>query len=482
MHRTRRRVLATLLVALLAGGGVKLAAADTRLPDAARSGERQAVFDLLHQKVDVDLAGADGTTALHWAAYRDDKDMAARLIEAGAHVNLANRYGVTPLALASTNGNLEMVTLLLAAGADANLAPRGEPVIMTAARTGKVEVVEALLAHGADVYAADEWRGQTALMWAAVENHADVVRALLKSHADVYARSNQSYTALLFAARQGHLEVARMLVDAGADVNDVAPNSTSVLALAIENLRFDVARFLLDQGANPNARNRQGETSLHAAVRARAPAGLRRRPLSDADSLELVERLLSYGGDPDARTPKAPRITDEMVNAALRPAIDNILNLGGATPFLLAAESADVDAMRVLLDYGADPRLATYENTTAAMVAAGVGFVEGRARVRPEAEALEAVKLAVEAGVDVGAANEHGQTAVHGAVYRAANLIIQFLAEAGASIDVKDELGRTPLQLAERGFNQVSSVIRRDNAAALLRQMTVSGPSGRSAR
>jgi ankyrin repeat protein len=104
------------------------------------------------------------------------------------------------------------------------------------------------------------------------------------------------------------------------------------------------------------------------------------------------------------------------------------------------------------------------------MLAAGVGYVEGSRRYRPERDALEAVKLAVSAGVDPDAANANGQTALHGAVYRAANTIIRYLVGAGARTDVLDELDRTPLKLAE-GFNQVASLIRRDGAAALLREL-----------
>jgi ankyrin repeat protein len=308
-------------------------------------------------------------------------------------------------------------------------------------------------------------------MWAAVENHPAVVELLIENGGDVHARSTAGFTALLFAARQGNLKVARILVDAGADVNDHLPDGVSVLALATENVRYEVAAFLLDEGADPNAVNKQGETPLHAAVRTRVPS-LRRRAADDLDSLELLNVLLAHGAYPNVRTPKAPRITDAMVASQLRPAIDNVLNLGGATPFLLAAQTADVAAMRLLLDRGADARLATYENTTALMVAAGVGFVEGRARARPETDALEAAKLTVEMGVDINTTNERGQTALHGAVYRAANSIIQFLVSAGARTDLQDELGRTPLELAESGFNQVSSVIRRESSAALLRTLT----------
>ena len=460
---------ASLLIALLVCGGAE--AADSPLSDAAKRGDRDTVLALIGQQADVNVPAVDGTTALHWAVYHNDLELATRLLNARADVNVKNRYDVPPLALACTNANPRMVDLLLEAGADPKAAPAGEPVLMTAARTGNVDAVKALLGRGAEVNTPEPLRGQTALMWAAIENHPAVVRHLLENGADVHARSKAGSTSLMFAAREGHLETARILVESGADVNQAMPNGATVLMLAIDNLRYPVAAFLLEKRANPNAINKQGEAALHAAVRGRAPTR-RRRPVDELQSADLLQRLLVNGANPNTRTPQAPRITDDKVASSLRPAIDNVVNLGGATPFLLAAQAADVKAMRILLEHGADPSIATYENTTTLMIAAGVGFVEGREKVRPESEALAAVKMLAEAGVDVNAVNARGQTALHGAVYRAGNTIIEFLLKAGARTDVQDELGRTALKLAETGFNQVSSVIRRESSAALLRSLT----------
>ena len=84
---------------------------------------------------------------------------------------------------------------------------------------------------------------------------------------------------------------------------------------------------------------------------------------------------------------------------------------------------------------------------------------------------LVASSPALAQGIDVNAMNANGQTALHGAVYRAADSIIERLVEAGARMDLKDELGRNALDLAEQGFNQIASVIRRDRSAELLRQL-----------
>jgi ankyrin repeat protein len=180
---------------------------DAKLAEAARQGDREAVALLLRGRVDVNAPSVDGTTALHWAVYRNDIEMANRLIRAGAAVNATNRDGLPPLALACTNGEPAMIELLLENGADAAAAPAGEPVLMTASRTGNAGVVALLLARGADINVKDGLRGQTPLMWASAENHPAVVRLLLEKGADVQARSTAGFTPLLFAAREGHLDV-----------------------------------------------------------------------------------------------------------------------------------------------------------------------------------------------------------------------------------------------------------------------------------
>src|SRR5262245_64515678 len=88
------------------------ASADVSLIDAAKNADKDVVRTLLQKKVDVNAAEGDGTTALHWASYRDDLDSADLLIRAGANVNAANDLGVTPLWTASQNGSTAMVAKL----------------------------------------------------------------------------------------------------------------------------------------------------------------------------------------------------------------------------------------------------------------------------------------------------------------------------------------------------------------------------------
>src|SRR5688572_6001639 len=276
---TQSITLALCLITLSTFAPDLYAAGSSSLADATERLDRPGVRALLKQQADVNAPQADGMTALHWAAYHDDQDIAALLLRAGANAKAANRYGVTPLSLACTNGSAAMVGLLLNAGADPNGSlPGGETPLMTAARTGSLESVKALLSRGAAVDAKDENRGQTALMWAAAEGHAAVAQELIAAKADFRTRLPSGFTPLMFAVREGRLPVVRVLVEAGADVNETIPvdgakrrgyggrlpaAGTSALLLAVMNAHFELAAELLDAGANPNV-DLTGYTVLHA--------------------------------------------------------------------------------------------------------------------------------------------------------------------------------------------------------------------------
>src|SRR5260370_3159751 len=162
------------------------AATDTRLADAAMQSDKATLRSLLKQKIDVNAAQGDGMTALHWAAYKDDLEMARLLLAAGANVKVATREGaITPLFMACTNGSAPMIDALLKAGADANsVKSNGTTALMTAAASGSADAVKLLLDHGADAKAKESAHGQTALMFAAALNRDAVINVLMSRGAD----------------------------------------------------------------------------------------------------------------------------------------------------------------------------------------------------------------------------------------------------------------------------------------------------------
>ena len=479
-------------IAVLAVFGFAAVASAQPVAEAARTADWAAVRALVEQGADVTAPQGDGTTALHWAGYWDEGDMAALLLDAGADANAMTDLGVTPLWTACENGSAQMTRILLEVGADPNAALlSGETLLMTATHSGSSAVIEQLLAAGADVNTAEQGRGQTALMWAVAQRHPDVVEALLAHQPDVHARSDVrtevvktspepwnpdyiidllqgGYTPLLFAARVGDLDSARLLVAAGADVNDTAPYGTSATVVAAHSGHGELAAFLLEQGADPNAAG-AGYTALHAAI------------LHKDD--HLVAALLVRGADPNVPVVRSTPVRRDSVDYYLHP------SYVGATPFWLAARFSAPAIMRLLAEHGADPLVAHRPvywdgqlaesddraevregDTTAVMAAAGLGgraplFAVDRLNriaesapvrstrrepdpVEREAVTLEAVRVAAELGVDVNTANAVGETALHAVAARGYDTVIAYLVEQGARLDLTNQDNQTPLDVA----------------------------------
>jgi ankyrin repeat protein len=492
-----RRVPALWLAATISVASLGAAGADAPLADAVQRGDKPAVRALLKRGTDVNAPQRDGATALHWAAYLDDAETTALLIRAGARVDTPNNYGVTALALASQNGNAAIIDRLVKAGADPNGAIRaGETPLMLAARSTRADAVTVLLNAGAKIDAKETWNGQTALMWAAAAGNGPVVQALIDRGADIRARSNAGTTPLMFAVRKGDAAAVRALLAAGADVNDKRPDGATPLLVAVINGHADLVDVLLDKGADPNVEGGSTELTVQG-VRAR-PMELKYRKLTNnerdsegvtkgnifgkplhaaihvanwhisdqfiavhIDRIRVITSLLAHGADVNGRiSMEEPRWSGARYRR----------HLAGATPFLLAAKSADVEVMRLLLAHGADPTIGTEENITPLMAAAGIAWASNQDRAS-EGQVLEAVKLLVEEeGADVKAVSDLGETAMHAAAYRGANSVVQYLFDKGAKLDVVAIDGRTPLIIAD-GVEYGNSFAAQPHTAALLRKL-----------
>jgi ankyrin repeat protein len=482
MRKTTLLTLAALASAGLAG------AASTDAADAAQRRDTASLRALLAQRADVNAAQADGTTALLWAAHWNDLDAVRLLLKAGANPKAANRFGASALSEAAAVGNAAMVEALLDAGADPRslTSADGETVLMTAARAGNLGAVRLLLDRGADVNARESFKGQTALMWAAAERHAAVVKLLLERGADWRVRSLEhetrmpklsaassvtpmprgGFTALCFAAREGDIPTVQALLDGGVDINQPGADNTSPLVVALMNKHYSLAGYMLDRAANPNIADALGRTALYAAIDMRNEdySALPGRPgLDPMPSLEAIRVLLDKGANPNAA------LTQRLPGRSGMDSGDTTLG-EGTTPLLRAARAGDAQVMRLLLKHGADPKLATKDGSNALMFAAGVGYRD-KNTTGTEAQALEALRVAFEQGLDINQANSRGETALHGAANRGADTIVRFLVDHGARLDARMRSGHTPLDVA-MGKNVVAQLpVPKDSTVALLRQL-----------
>jgi len=429
-------ILAGLLAStIFAGAAVAADVSNVPLVTAAKADDRAAVRSLLNgipQKV---IAGPEGTAALVWAASRNDQEMADLLLRAGADAKGANEFGATALYAAAANAELPMTEKLLAAGADANAGLlSGETPLMQAARRGSVDIVRALLAAKANPNAAEKNGGQNALMWALSQRHAATAEELLRGGADVHAGSKSGFTPLMFAAQQGDVDSIRILLRAGAKPNDAQAGAPTPLIIASAMGHVKAVDLLLDNGADPNATDWRGYNALLLVVRD-SHYGI---DLASKDKIVAITKsLLAHGANPNFRLKQPKAITT------------NEVSLDGATALLLAAEVNNTEAVKVLLDAGADPRITTEQGMTPLIMAAGGGTDIQRARSPEErAMAIDTAKLLVERGVDIHAVGQYGWTALHAASYQGLTDVIQFLVSKGANVNDMDAFGQTPLSIA----------------------------------
>jgi len=496
MHTRRRVAIVFGIVATTAM--LRAAGPDLRLLDAAKANNHASAVALLAQKVDVNAAEPDGTTALHWAIHNNDLDLARRLIRSGADVKAKNQFGATPLSEAAIVGDTAMLTNLIEGGADVNAVNAdGQTALMAVARTGNVESARLLISHGANVNAHELWRGQTALMWAAAEGLPAMAKELIAHGADVNARSQTNnwerdvtaeprrkymplggWTPLLFAARQGSLEAAKVLVEGGADVNLQDPDLVSPIVTAIVNGHYDVAAYLVESGADVDLADRWGRAALWAAVDMHTPPHSGRPDAVESTTVssdQLLKQLLAKGADVDAQLVLFPPYRSLADRGA-----DNVMTIG-ATPLVRAAKAGDVAAVRLLLEHHADVSLPTADGVTPLIAAAGVGSRDSdtRGRYKTEKDAIDSVKLLLAAGADVNATDNRGQTPLHGAAFWGWTELVQLLADRGANVNAKDRRGLTPLDSAlgkagGNGFGGNRIEVHEDTAALLRRLMAAS--------
>jgi ankyrin repeat protein len=509
--------------------------------DAAGADDLEKVRALLEQGADVNAASGDGMTALHRAARTGNLAMAELLIGAGANLEAKTRLGEhTPLHVASASGRSGVVAVLVAAGANVN-APTttGATPLHFAAASGSADAVAGLLSGGAEVDPREPVWEQTPLMFAAAAGRTEVIEVLLEKGAnpaltakvvDVVARDkadraerrkrNERVAALrdpaaaekqrereeaekrgnepeplnyagqvgwqgglmplLLAARDGHVDAALALLKGGADVNQVSEGTrVSPMLVATINGYFDLAMILFERGADPKIASEAGDTPLHAALNMYwAPKARHPQPVAYMQQkttyLEMMERLLKAGVDPNARLENTLWYT--TYNRDLL-GVDRT----GATPFWRAAYGLDIEAMRLLLRYGAEPTLPTikvpervdeeaggagdgqdhsglpeipfggpavYPIHAASGVGYGQGFAGNSHRHVPDGW-LPAVKFLVEElGADVNARDHNGYSPLHHAAARGDNELIRYLVSKGADPAAIARSGQTTADMA----------------------------------
>lgn len=466
-----------MLELLLAAGAnvqsVTRVGAITPLLIACTNGSPAALKALLKAGADPNSVNANGTTALMTAASSGDPGAVKVLLDQGANVNAKEgAHGQTALMFAAALNRAAVIRVLMAHGADANVVTParevdkirfdrdGHPFYQPPAAKGDAEGAKRL-AEIAQTEKENEAAKAKAATAAAKSDLDLLSRALgfqsaqflpgkprepvrLSPPMRVGPELVGGMTALLYAAREGHVDAALALVEAGAGINQVNADKFSPLVMAIVNGHLDLANSLLERGADPNLPTLGGLTALYATVDVQwAPHASYPQPSTEQENigyLDLMKALLKRGAKANDQLGVKPWFRSLFSDPTW-------VDPAGATPFWRAAQSSDIAAMGLLIEHGADPKIATKSGNTPLMAAAGVGWASNWS-VNAPVSPIEAVKYCVSLGNDVNAVDARGYTPLHGAAYIGNNEIVSYLAEKGANAAVKSKAGDSPADMA----------------------------------
>jgi ankyrin repeat protein len=462
------------------GASVNAAQSDgaTAVHWAVYRGDVEMLRMLTAAGADVKVANRNGSTPLWLAATAGDAPIIRALLDGGADANETLPLGRTPLMLASRTGAIDAMRVLIDRGAKLNTkdTERGTTPLMWAADQGHADAVRLLIERGADINArsAPAARGRGPALGKSNDPRPSVkrqVEAIIAAEKELPelsalnaaggARGNAGndaddqndaaaaagaggggrgrqaqndggqLTALIYAARANSRETVQALLDAGADINQTSGYGWSPLLVATQNRFYQLGKYLIEKGANPNLANKGGWTPLYLATDNRNIEGgdypVRQ---ADMDHLEYIKLLLAKGVNVNARMIDSTETRTVFTN--------QWLDEKGATAFLRAAQSGDIELMRLLLSHGADPKIATDLNVTALQAAAGIGWVEGITSEHSTEQTLEAVRLLLDLGIDPNIKALTGRVALHGAAHKGATEVVKLLVARGAKMDVRD--------------------------------------------
>ena len=534
---------------------------------ASRNGHVDVIRALLAAKAKPDVRTTNsGVMPLHLAAASGDAEAVRAILDTGVDIDAREgAWGQTALIFAAAGNRIDVLSVLLESGADPSIA--STPIDVVEMEKGDKAAEKRIAGFLAEFKAKEgggpNWQPSPSQVQAAIMASREVQRKWpdvpdpscddyveeapaegeapkpnpcaqpVTYNADgepVYDYSNEDkdenapprpptygemvkswggLTPLLHAVRQGHEDAALALINNGADINQVSEgDQTSPLLMATVNGQFDLALTLIELGADTNRASDAGTTPLFAVLeRNWAPRASYSHPTEhqqqNSDHIQVMEALLEAGANPNVRLNSHLWYT-EYTFGVLRSAG---IHFSGATPFWRASQALDLDAMRLLRQYGADPGLATvklpprrrrapqpmeqelkegeaaktktpgdaaqevaakpeeekdhsglpkvpvggpfiYPIHAAAGAGYGQQFAGNAHRYAPD-NWLPAVKYLVEeCGADVNLRDANGYTALHHAASRGDNELIKYLVEKGADVTVVSRKGQTTADMA----------------------------------
>jgi ankyrin repeat protein len=472
---------------------------DEALQIAVRNDDLALAKSALAKRANPNALSADNSSPLAWAVDRHNADMVALLLKAGAKANALG--DARPLVLACENGSNAIITQLLNAKADVNAAgPGGVTAFHLCASRATASNLERMIAAGASLEVQDE-KGLTPLMFAAASGNVENIILLAQHHANVNTAAKSGFSPLFFAAKSKNVKAVEALLRAGANVGYAAPDGTTALQLALLNSDTSISTMLVQSGAPLNTWDINGKQALHVAVANgqvalaklmiskgadlngltryayridpvtdRRRAGARSTPAAapasqvNALAAQRITDQRGGGGGGGGQAPRDPFYYDMTSKVGYQPKIVlGQLDWAGSvadpapptTPLMVAAAAGQADAMKLLIEAGANKEFALEDGTNMVLAAVASGN-------------LAAVKYALSISPSIKVTKKDGTSVMHLAVAVAnrgvaeaktsiadAKVLIQYLADNGADLTAKNARGQTPADTAGRADPEI---------------------------
>ncbi len=377
------------------------------------------------------------------------------LISKGADPDLKYENCMVAFSLAAATGNIKIVRFFLK---NINSDLKGKPLYL-AARNGHTDIAKLLLENEANPHRAYEYERKTPLMQASEKGHLGIVSLLLEKGAYINAKDYNDCTALSFAAEHNHTAIVKLLLEKGANANtqEYTLYRDTPLIKAAARGYLDIVDLLLKAGANPDTQNKDRETALTWATRRK--------------NIKIMNLLLEKNANPNLQQHELK------------------------TALMIAAEQGDTGAVEILLKKNADPYIKSKYGKNALFFAAEQGHcdiahlllqslvqlqkltttsIESASKEKNSYLCLlpgDLVKLATKYTITayrinmIHAVSDYGSTPLHGATFYGHADFVRLLLEHGADKTIKNNFGKTALDIAKEKSNQAIIDLLHDKPA-----------------
>jgi uncharacterized protein len=369
------------------------------------------------------------------------------------------------------------MTLAVLLVAKLTAAAPADTALIDAARTGDTAAVRALVAKRADVNAPGV-DGATPLHWAVHRDDAEMVELLVRAGANVSQENRYGVRPLWLASVNGSPKILALLLRAGADPNTAMAGGETVAMTAARAGNADGLKVLVEAGADVNAKDARGQTALMWAAARNNAAAIRTLAGSGADLKIRTNNPAPGGGRGNSvfNSPPPTGFTALLfaVRAGSLDAVRALLDAGadvndtlsdGESALVVATANAHWEVASFLLDRGADPNAAgagwNALHQTVHSRRPNLGYTPGPVPTG-NTDSLELVKKLIAKGIEIdarmtkngmkdGQRNRHnrlGATAFLLAAKRVDVEVMKVLAAAGADAKMPAADGTTPLMVA----------------------------------